>query len=141
MIVKRLSGIVNRFLESLLSLLVLGLFHLHPFWMKQGLKFGIYTDRGYWTCAGRPGSAEFEEVDAKTFVQWEVDYVKTDASLGKHRGKDEERMKRSLEICDVSPHADVSKGSMAGIGAGSIMKLGISSTLGMGQAIGKENQV
>ncbi|CAL1129504.1 unnamed protein product [Cladocopium goreaui] len=49
---------------------------------SKGLKFGIYTDRGYWTCAGRPGSAEFEEVDAKTFVQWEVDYVKTDSCNG-----------------------------------------------------------
>jgi hypothetical protein len=69
----------------------------HPFWVK-GLKFGIYTDRGYWTCAGRPGSAEFEEVDAKTFVQWEVDYVKTDASLGKRWENVGERMERSLEV-------------------------------------------
>ena len=43
------------------------------------MNFGIYTDRGYWTCEGRPGSAGFEEIDAKTFAEWGVDYVKTDA--------------------------------------------------------------
>ena len=43
------------------------------------MNFGIYTDRGYWTCEGRPGSAGFEEIDAKTFASWGVDYVKTDA--------------------------------------------------------------
>ena len=30
-------------------------------------------------CEGRPGSAGFEEIDAKTFASWGVDYVKTDA--------------------------------------------------------------
>ena len=45
------------------------------------MNFGIYTDRGYWTCEGRPGSAGFEEIDAKTFASWGVDYVKTDAWL------------------------------------------------------------
>ena len=50
----------------------------------QGMNFGIYTDRGYWTCEGRPGSAGFEEIDAKTFASWGVDYVKTDAWLAEH---------------------------------------------------------
>ena len=45
----------------------------------KGMNFGIYTDRGYWTCEGRPGSAGFEEIDAKTFASWGVDYVKTDS--------------------------------------------------------------
>ena len=46
---------------------------------SKGLKFGIYTDRGSWTCAGRPGTYGWEVTDAKTFVSWGVDYVKTDS--------------------------------------------------------------
>mmetsp|Transcript_55096 Transcript_55096/g.128951 ORF Transcript_55096/g.128951 Transcript_55096/m.128951 type:complete len:427 (-) Transcript_55096:159-1439(-) len=45
---------------------------------SKGLKFGIYTDRGSETCAGRPGSLGFEELDAETFASWKVDYVKED---------------------------------------------------------------
>merc|ERR1719389_1215657 len=45
---------------------------------RMGLKFGIYTDRGSRTCQGRPGSLGFEELDARTFAEWEVDYVKED---------------------------------------------------------------
>ena len=44
----------------------------------KGLKFGIYTDAGRRTCEGRPGSYGFEELDAKTYAQWGVDYVKVD---------------------------------------------------------------
>jgi len=29
------------------------------------LKFGLYSDAGYKTCAGRPGSLGYEEIDAK----------------------------------------------------------------------------
>ena len=35
---------------------------------SKGLKFGIYTDRGPKTCAGRPASAGYEGVDAQTFA-------------------------------------------------------------------------
>ncbi|CAE7255349.1 putative alpha-galactosidase [Symbiodinium microadriaticum] len=48
----------------------------------KGLKFGIYTDRGRWTCAGRPGGSGYEVTDAQTFVSWGVDYVKTDSCFG-----------------------------------------------------------
>ena len=44
----------------------------------KGLKFGIYTDAGRKTCEGRPGSYGFEELDAKTYARWGVDYVKID---------------------------------------------------------------
>lgn len=30
-----------------------------------GLKLGLYSDAGYRTCAGRPGSLGFEVLDAK----------------------------------------------------------------------------
>ncbi|EGC29366.1 hypothetical protein DICPUDRAFT_58841 [Dictyostelium purpureum] len=43
-----------------------------------GLKFGIYGDIGTETCMGYPGSAGYLELDAKTFAEWGVDYVKMD---------------------------------------------------------------
>lgn len=42
------------------------------------LRLGLYTDRGTKTCAGFPGSAGYEELDARTFQQWGVDYLKED---------------------------------------------------------------
>jgi alpha-galactosidase len=52
----------------------------------MGLKFGIYEDAGYKTCAGYAGSGEpngggashFDE-DARLFESWGVDYLKLDA--------------------------------------------------------------
>jgi len=44
-----------------------------------GLKFGIYTDRGTKTCAGRPGSQGFETIDAQTYAYWGVDFLKEDS--------------------------------------------------------------
>lgn len=46
---------------------------------SQGLLFGTYTDRGDLTCAGRPGAARHEEIDAKTYALWGVDYLKEDS--------------------------------------------------------------
>src|SRR5690242_12624343 len=45
---------------------------------SKGLKLGIYTDAGRQTCQGRPGTYGFEELDARTFAEWGVDYVKED---------------------------------------------------------------
>ncbi|KAL4435858.1 hypothetical protein ABPG77_000620 [Micractinium sp. CCAP 211/92] len=45
---------------------------------SKGLKFGIYGDAGAFTCAGFPGSRGYEEVDAQTFAEWGVDYLKYD---------------------------------------------------------------
>ena len=45
---------------------------------SKGLKFGIYSDAGNYTCAGRPGSLGYEEIDAKTYAKWGVDYLKYD---------------------------------------------------------------
>jgi len=43
-----------------------------------GIKFGLYTDLGNLTCAGRPGSLGFEKPDSETYASWGVDYVKVD---------------------------------------------------------------
>jgi alpha-galactosidase len=45
---------------------------------SKGLKFGIYTDVGTKTCAGRPGSMGHEYQDAQQYASWGVDYVKED---------------------------------------------------------------
>ncbi|KAH1006647.1 hypothetical protein HUJ05_007357, partial [Dendroctonus ponderosae] len=44
----------------------------------KGLKFGIYADYGTKTCAGYPGSIEYLKLDAQTFADWGVDYLKLD---------------------------------------------------------------
>ena len=45
---------------------------------SKGLLFGVYSDAGYKTCAGRPGSLGYEEIDAQTYAEWGVDYLKYD---------------------------------------------------------------
>jgi alpha-galactosidase len=45
---------------------------------SKGLKFGLYTDAGTATCAGRVGMLGHELQDARTYVQWGVDYLKVD---------------------------------------------------------------
>lgn len=44
----------------------------------KGLKFGLYTDTGYRTCQGRPGSFGYERKDAETYAKWNIDYLKND---------------------------------------------------------------
>jgi alpha-galactosidase len=44
----------------------------------KGLKFGIYSDAGWKTCAGRPGSRGYEYQDALVYAKWGVDYLKYD---------------------------------------------------------------
>ncbi len=43
-----------------------------------GLKFGIYSDAGWQTCGGKPGSRGYEYQDALTYAKWGVDYLKYD---------------------------------------------------------------
>jgi alpha-galactosidase len=43
-----------------------------------GLKFGIYSDAGSETCAGRPGGLGHEYQDAVMYASWGVDYLKYD---------------------------------------------------------------
>ncbi|THU95340.1 glycoside hydrolase [Dendrothele bispora CBS 962.96] len=43
-----------------------------------GLKIGIYSDAGTTTCAGYPASLGREDLDAKTFASWGIDYLKYD---------------------------------------------------------------
>lgn len=45
---------------------------------SKGLKFGMYSCAGYLTCAGYPGSYGYEWIDAQTFAEWEIDFLKYD---------------------------------------------------------------
>lgn len=44
----------------------------------KGLKLGIYSDAGAFTCQVRPGSLFHEKDDAQLFSSWGVDYLKYD---------------------------------------------------------------
>ena len=46
---------------------------------SKGLKFGIYGDYGTITCGGYPGSVDHLQLDAETFADWTVDYLKFDS--------------------------------------------------------------
>jgi alpha-galactosidase len=45
---------------------------------SKGLKFGLYSDAGTGTCQNRPGSKDRESIDARTYAEWGVDYLKYD---------------------------------------------------------------
>lgn len=55
-----------------------GMGALGDFLHDNGLKYGIYTSAGTQTCQGYPGSLGYEEIDAQTFADWGVDYLKYD---------------------------------------------------------------
>lgn len=68
----------------------LGFIHPHPerfpsgmkalgdYIHSLGLKFGIYSDAGWQTCGGKPGSRGYEYQDALQYAKWGVDYLKYD---------------------------------------------------------------
>ncbi|HJQ30760.1 MAG TPA: glycoside hydrolase family 27 protein [Pyrinomonadaceae bacterium] len=45
---------------------------------SKGLKLGIYSDAGWKTCGGHPGSRGHEFQDALVYAGWGVDYLKYD---------------------------------------------------------------
>ncbi|EPQ52042.1 glycoside hydrolase [Gloeophyllum trabeum ATCC 11539] len=45
---------------------------------SMGFQAGIYSDSGWLTCAGYPGSYQNEARDAETFQDWGFDYLKYD---------------------------------------------------------------
>jgi alpha-galactosidase len=51
---------------------------------SKGLKFGIYSSPGPYTCAGYQGSYAHEEQDARTYAAWGVDYLKYDWCSAAH---------------------------------------------------------
>lgn len=91
----------------------------------RGLKFGLYADRGYKTCAFRPGSRGHEDLHAQQFAEWHVDYLKYDSCFAPNVRRigaldDYRRMREALNATGrpilfsacgwnwwYSPHTDV----------------------------------
>jgi len=44
----------------------------------KGLRYGIYSSAGVQTCQFMTGSLFYEDIDAKDFASWGVDYLKYD---------------------------------------------------------------
>ncbi len=63
---------------------------------EKGLKFGIYSDAGYLTCGGFPGSLGHEYQDARQYAAWGVDYLKYDwCNTGNQSAPDSYRLMRN----------------------------------------------
>jgi alpha-galactosidase len=45
---------------------------------SKGLKLGIYSSPGPWTCGGYQGSYQHEKEDAQSYAEWGIDYLKYD---------------------------------------------------------------
>lgn len=45
---------------------------------SKGLKLGIYSDAAEYTCGGEIGSLGYEEIDAASYAEWGIDYLKYD---------------------------------------------------------------
>ncbi len=54
---------------------------------SQGLRYGIYQDRGHSTCMRLPGSFGHEQMDMDTFAEWGVDYLKLDSCYAEINGR------------------------------------------------------
>lgn len=55
-----------------------GILNVSRFLHASGLKFGLYTSESSVVCSGRPGSLFYEAVDARSFADWEIDFIKVD---------------------------------------------------------------
>ena len=69
---------------------------------SKGLKFGMYSCTGVRTCADYPGSFDHEYLDAKTFAEWGVDFLKYDNCYKPHTADCQllyHRMGIALENC------------------------------------------
>ena len=55
-----------------------GMKYIGDYLHKKGFKFGMYSCAGIQTCAGYPGSFGYEYIDAQTFAEWGVDFLKYD---------------------------------------------------------------
>ena len=59
-----------------------GMKYLADYAHTKGMKFGVYTSSSSETCQSRPGSYGFEALDANTYCDWDLDYIKIDRCGG-----------------------------------------------------------
>ena len=55
-----------------------GMKSLGDFMHERNVHFGLYSAESNFTCGGYPASQGYESVDADTFAEWGVDYMKVD---------------------------------------------------------------
>ncbi|MEW6072823.1 MAG: NPCBM/NEW2 domain-containing protein [Planctomycetota bacterium] len=70
----------------------------------QGLRAGLYTSPGPWTCAGYVGAFEHEEADGRRFAAWGFDFLKYDwcSYEGVATGEGRERLERPYrQMADI----------------------------------------
>lgn len=75
-----------------------GMKYLADYVHSLGLKFGIYSSSGQRTCSGFMGSWENEAIDAKTFAEWGVDFLKLDCCNSTKAMKDLAYPRMSLAL-------------------------------------------
>ena len=65
-----------------------------------GLKAGVYTSPGPWTCGGYVGAYKHEAADARRFAQWGFDFLKYDwcSYGGVAGGKDLAHLKKPYQV-------------------------------------------
>jgi alpha-galactosidase len=65
-----------------------------------GLKAGVYTSPGPWTCGGYVGAYQHEAVDARQFAQWGFDFLKYDwcSYGGVAGGNDTAHLKKPYQL-------------------------------------------
>ena len=66
---------------------------------SKGLKAGLYTSPGPWTCAGYVGAYKHERIDARKFAEWGFDFLKYDwcSYRGVAKGKGLERFQKPYQ--------------------------------------------
>lgn len=76
---------------------------------SKGLKAGLYTGPGPWTCGGYVASYEHEDIDAHKFAEWGFDFLKYDwcSYTQVAGGKDLEHLQRPYEkMGEILPQLD-----------------------------------
>ncbi|KPM09843.1 Zinc finger CCCH domain-containing protein 10 [Sarcoptes scabiei] len=56
-----------------------GMKQLADYMHQRGLKLGIYQNLGHRTCMNYPGIIDHMEQDLKSFLEWDIDWIKLDA--------------------------------------------------------------
>jgi alpha-galactosidase len=68
----------NGFIQADLVRFPSGIKVLADYIHSEGLKIGIYSDAGAYTCGKKPGSQGHEYQDALQYARWGIDYLKYD---------------------------------------------------------------
>ncbi|OJU34252.1 MAG: alpha-galactosidase, partial [Bacteroidales bacterium 45-6] len=87
-----------------------------------GLKIGLYSSPGPWTCGGCAGSYGYEKQDAESYAKWGFDYLKYDwCSYG--------------NVLEGLPENDPSKVSSLSYKGGNVLETAVKPFKGMGDLL------